>query len=239
MSFDSSPSDPSFLLPDLRVESEVRDAAPDPIVFSNHKAAGILVGLNVTAAAGRTINSIVLESAVGSGWRPLASLNPAVSTPGIRQYVFHPAGNLGAVYDDGVAVLLPRNLRLILGHGGAGTITYEVAIQFLPASGGGGGGGSTPVEATSGTPTDRSGAVAVGGVAQQLAPANSARTYWAIQNRSSGDLFVRLGGTAADDRNRRKIAPGALYESPPLFADTRAISVYGATGGQQFWAEEA
>jgi hypothetical protein len=89
------------------------------------------------------------------------------------------------------------------------------------------------------TLTDRSGTITTGGTAQTLMAANASRKGWAIQNVSSGDLWVNeLGSTALLSQPSIKIASGNLYESPLGGSSTAAISIIGATTAQAFTARE-
>lgn len=83
--------------------------------------------------------------------------------------------------------------------------------------------------------------ITVGSTAQVLFASNTARKGWAIQNQSSGDLYVRSRGTlgttdATLDQNSLKIPGGAYYETP--YVTNNALSIIGATTGQAFWARE-
>jgi hypothetical protein len=96
-----------------------------------------------------------------------------------------------------------------------------------------------------GNTVDRSGTITTGGTAQQLAPARQGRRGYSIQNQSTGDLWVRALGNreaaianAAATQPSRKIPAGAYYETPPFGAPEGPISIYGATTGQAFQAEE-
>jgi hypothetical protein len=86
--------------------------------------------------------------------------------------------------------------------------------------------------------TNRSGTIATGGQSQQLMAANPARRGWAIQNQSSGDLYVSGTGAATLDQNSMKLIPGAYYESPNSISSQVAHNIIGATTGQAFWARE-
>lgn len=88
------------------------------------------------------------------------------------------------------------------------------------------------------TLTDRSGTITSGGAAQTLAPANSGRTGFSIQNLSSGDLWFSSVGTAAAAQPSMKIPSGALYEAPLNGVSTAALSIFGSTTGQAFAARE-
>jgi len=84
--------------------------------------------------------------------------------------------------------------------------------------------------------TDRSGAIATGGTAQQLAPANSSRASLTGQNTSSGNLGINeIGGTAAiGSAGTYTIAAGQAFS----VSTNRSISIVGATSGQTFTATE-
>jgi hypothetical protein len=93
---------------------------------------------------------------------------------------------------------------------------------------------ATPHQAT---PTDRSGTITTGGVAQVLAAANASRVYLFVQNTSAGTLYLSFTGTAS--ASTLQLAPGASYENPAHFCPTGAVSIYGATTAQAFVAMEA
>jgi hypothetical protein len=88
------------------------------------------------------------------------------------------------------------------------------------------------------TYADRSGTVAVAGVAQQLAPANAARSGLLIQNLSAGDLWLSTAGAATAGQPSFRIGAGQLLEFPASGVPAGAISVLGASDGQAFSARE-
>lgn len=88
------------------------------------------------------------------------------------------------------------------------------------------------------TVTDRSGTITSGGVAQQLAAANSSRRGFFIQNQSTGDLWFTGQGTAAATQPSIWLPAGSAWEMPPSGISTTAISIFGATTGQAFAARE-
>jgi hypothetical protein len=90
------------------------------------------------------------------------------------------------------------------------------------------------------TLTDRSGSVATGGTAQQLAAANTARKGWRFQNTSAADLWFNDTGSAASigGAGSFRVVSLGYYETPVGGASQAAISVYGATTGQTFSASE-
>lgn len=95
----------------------------------------------------------------------------------------------------------------------------------------------TPANAAPVAYVDRSGAVATGGTAQTLMPANSARRGFLVQNNSAGPLTISSVGTASAAAGLI-LQPGQLYEAPLAGVPTAAISLYGATTGQRFDARE-
>lgn len=87
--------------------------------------------------------------------------------------------------------------------------------------------------------TDRSGTVTSGGVAQTLMAANSQRHGCTIQNQSTGDLWIRADGTAAAATQPSvRLPAGAEYQCNPTGVQTTAHSIFGATTGQAFMAQE-
>lgn len=78
--------------------------------------------------------------------------------------------------------------------------------------------------------------IATGGTAQTLFAANPTRRGMAIQNQSSGDLYIATA--AALNQSSLRITPGAYYEVPAGHTGTALIQVIGATTGQPFWARE-
>lgn len=109
---------------------------------------------------------------------------------------------------------------------GSGVIPYVI-------SGGTDGVAGTPLPAG----TDRSSSITLGGTAQALAAANTARRGLTGQNISTGDLWINeIGGTAAaDTAGSYKVAAGATF----TVQTNRAISIVGATTGQKFTATES
>lgn len=95
--------------------------------------------------------------------------------------------------------------------------------------------GSDSLDSTS--ITDRSGTITSGGVAQTLSAANTGRRGFFIQNVSTGDLWIRDGGTAAATQPSVWIPAGAFFEYTNG-VPTSALSIFGATTGQAFTARE-
>jgi hypothetical protein len=100
-----------------------------------------------------------------------------------------------------------------------------------------------PVDVVSGSSggslTDRSGSITTGGTAQQLAAANSSRSYFILQNISTGDLWFNFGVAAVADQPSFKLAAGQSFAMEGSFISTQLISIIGATTGQKFVAKEA
>lgn len=83
---------------------------------------------------------------------------------------------------------------------------------------------------------DKSGTIAAGGTAQQLAAANTSRTYLRGQNISGSDLWVNeIGGAAATNGVGSYRVPAGVTFSVNT---NRAVSIFGATTGQAFTATE-
>ena len=96
-----------------------------------------------------------------------------------------------------------------------------------------------PIAFSTATLTSRSGTITAGGTAQSLMTANTARKGWFIQNNSTGDLWVnRFGGTAIAGQPSIRIPAGKLYETPAGGSGGNALSIFGATTGQDFTAGE-
>lgn len=82
---------------------------------------------------------------------------------------------------------------------------------------------------------DRSGTILAGGQAQTLAAANPARKVLTGQNLSTGDLWVNdLGVAASAGSPSRRVPPGGTFKAN--YAN--AVSIWGATTGQAFSADE-
>jgi hypothetical protein len=77
------------------------------------------------------------------------------------------------------------------------------------------------------------GTITAGGTAQLLLAANNSRKGFEIQNLSSADLWLNFGGTAAVNSGF-KLPANSTYTPPSNFISTAAISIFGATTGQQF-----
>ena len=89
------------------------------------------------------------------------------------------------------------------------------------------------------TITDRSGTIAAGGIAQQLAPANGTRRGLRIMNISSGDLWINdKGMLATPSQPSFKIPANSMYENPINGVSGAILSVFGSATGQAFEACE-
>jgi hypothetical protein len=116
----------------------------------------------------------------------------------------------------------------------AGAVTQ---LSFVTQSGGSGG-GDFPM--TGVTKTDRSGVITLGGQAQQLMAANSARKGWSFQNKSTADMYFNdLGSAASATANNATYLPaGAYYESEAGGASVAAVSLFCAVTNAAFVAKE-
>jgi hypothetical protein len=182
-------------------------------------AGGILSGaLTVTVAGDYTVNpsSIAVEPVTGGSLTgctvilTMGVLTATVTTPGVL------SASSSSVSE--------------VSSSGSGTgATFTLTATEIPAAGSGG-------SALIAEPTDRSSTITAGGTAQVLMAANTVRTGWAIQNQSSGALYVRAGATAVADKTAWLIPAGGYYEPP--YISRAAISIIGATTSQAFKAEE-
>jgi hypothetical protein len=75
--------------------------------------------------------------------------------------------------------------------------------------------------------------ITTGGVAQVAIPANPARRNFEIQNLSSGDLFINIGGTASAT-NGFLIPAKGMYSEPAGYSSNVAVSIFGASTGQLY-----
>lgn len=82
----------------------------------------------------------------------------------------------------------------------------------------------------------RSGTIAAGGTAQQLAAANSNRRFLNGVNKSTGVLYLNeVGGTAsASDADSFPVQGGGTFK----ISTNQAVSIWGATTGQAWSATE-
>lgn len=88
-------------------------------------------------------------------------------------------------------------------------------------------------------PTDKSGTITLGGVAQTQITANASRHGCIVQNQSSADLWLNdLGVTAAAIQPSIWLPAGAVWTCSTGGTSLLAISIYGATTGQSFAARE-
>jgi len=84
---------------------------------------------------------------------------------------------------------------------------------------------------------NRSGTVTAGGAAQDVMAASQYRQGLMFQNKSAGNLFVRIGATASATEGFQ-VAAGATLALPAGAQPKGRISVFGATTGQAFEAYE-
>lgn len=128
---------------------------------------------------------------------------------------------------------------LPLPTGAATEATLATASGKLPASlGSKAGSASLSVTTATGVVTSIGGTVTTGGIAQQLAAANTARRGLTVQNTSTGELRVNPFGTASATAGYRVSAGDLLVLDSP-HCGVGAVSVWGATTGQVFVGGEA
>ena len=89
-----------------------------------------------------------------------------------------------------------------------------------------------------GVVTNRSGSITTGGTSQQLAPANSSRKYFIVQNTSSANLAINFTNAASLTVGSIVLIPNASFVMEQGFISTEVINVIGATTGQTFTAKE-
>jgi hypothetical protein len=95
-----------------------------------------------------------------------------------------------------------------------------------------------PVQNANAAPTDRSGSITTGGVAQVAIAALSTRKAYFFQNISSEIMWGSFTGTAAPNTvGSFEIVPKGVIRSTTV-CETTALSIYGATTGQKFTAWE-
>ena len=91
-----------------------------------------------------------------------------------------------------------------------------------------------PVQNVNAAPTDRSGSITSGGVAQVAIAALSTRKAYFFQNISSEIMWRSFTGTAAPNTSGSfPISPNGIIRSTQV-CETTALSIYGATTGQKF-----
>ena len=99
-------------------------------------------------------------------------------------------------------------------------------------------GNPLPVQNSNAAPTDRSGSITSGGVAQVAIAALSTRKAYFFQNISSEIMWGSFTGTAAPNAaGSFPIQPNGVIRSTQA-CETTALSIYGATTGKVFTAWE-
>ena len=138
--------------------------------------------------------------------------------------VLNPGLNGSIIASDNILGVQYQRNKIVLGADGINdgdvSKTNPIPIYFPPV-----------------TPIDRSGTITIGGTAQQLMAANPVRRGFSIQNISAGTLYFNITNGIAS-LSSKQLQPGALYECPIAGCTSYAISIYGATTGQTFVAEE-
>lgn len=116
-----------------------------------------------------------------------------------------------------------------------GSDSASYSGQTVPLVAGGQAAVDTVVQSSA---VSRSGTIAAGGTQQTLMAANAARRGFSIQNQSSGPLYFNSVGAATADQNSFLVNPGDYFATDAHHVGTGAISIFGATTGQAFYARE-
>lgn len=99
-------------------------------------------------------------------------------------------------------------------------------------------GNPLPVQNSNAAPTDRSGSITSGGVAQVAIAALSTRKAYFFQNISSESMWGSFTGTAAPNAaGSFPIFPNGIIRSTQV-CETTALSIYGATAAKVYTAWE-
>lgn len=156
------------------------------------------------------------------------AVNPATPVYGTDKNT-----NLSAVVDVDINALNPNHADR--------TSAKALAVVIATPSGGGGAGAAGfittgPPYVATGDLTNGSGTITAGGVSQTVFAAGISKQGWAIQNQSSGYLYIRQSSTqpATQDQNSIRIAPGQEYVADYL--NGLEVRIIGPTTGQAFWA---
>lgn len=126
---------------------------------------------------------------------------------------------------DGAKRRVDNNVQIVMGLNPDGS----PSVGPIPVA-------SSPL---SGSLVDDSGAIASGGAAQQVAPANATRRYFFFQNNSDTVMWINFGVAAVANEPSIKIAPGATYENPAHFCQNDFVSVMCATTAKTYTCKEA
>jgi len=87
-------------------------------------------------------------------------------------------------------------------------------------------------------PTDISGSITTGKVAQVLVTSNSSRRGWWLRNNSDASLWIDDITTAIQDQPSLEIKRGEMYETPANGCSSNQLSIIGNDTGQTFTARE-
>lgn len=98
--------------------------------------------------------------------------------------------------------------------------------------------GTITAAVSTGTVTDRSGTITLGGTAQTIMAANSSRKYLLIQNTSDTTMWCNFTTTAVATQPSFNLIPGATFTMEGSFVSTELISCIGATTAKIFTAKE-
>lgn len=91
---------------------------------------------------------------------------------------------------------------------------------------------------STGTLTDRSGTITLGGTAQTIMAANATRKYLLIQNTSDTTMWCNFTTAAVATQPSFNLIPGASFVMEGTAISTEAVSCIGATTAKIFTAKE-
>lgn len=230
-----STGDPN--VPHHNVDTIAAGASPDIGATTDAEATGNGSSIAILKRLRTLLGSSATETTLGTGitaiLASLAGLATNAMVQAVRDRLPAAFGAGGGVKVDGSGTALPVS--------GTVTATGPLTDAQLRAA-------VVPVSLPAGgAMTDRSGTIAAGGTAQQVAASNAARRYLLIQNLSNGVLWVNTTGPAAVGQPSIALKAGAaandgtggaiVFEGN--FIPTGAVSILGATTGQAFAAREA
>lgn len=159
------------------------------------------------------------------------------------------SGNAGVSVDGATGSAVPANAVFVGGSDGTNTraISMDTSGQVKVLVQGGTGipvtnaGTFATQPAQSGTLTDRSGTITVGGTSQTLAASNSSRKYIFIQNPSSAteSLFINFTSASSLTVGSVELLPGGSFERTlATYMTTELITVNAASTAHAFVAKE-
>ncbi len=93
---------------------------------------------------------------------------------------------------------------------------------------------SAAFSASNGSPTDLSGTIVTPDTSTLLAPADTSRTWYLIQNLSSANIWINFGAAATGGEPSILLAAGQGLTSDPTFTPSSAIYGYAVTANAQY-----